>query len=928
MPQTCPKCRRANPPEALYCYEDGFALGGRTGGPVDPASRPFPHPFVFPSGRACRNFNELALACFQEWALGVELLRQGDLASFLSGLGRADLARAAREAAAFPDKDRALDYFLGLVPGQALEPAKLHVEPRRVNLGQLAVGKDFRWVLRLENQGMRLLSGSVASDCVWLALGDGAGSPRKVFQFGHDTAIPVHVRGKELRANAKPLEGRLVVESNGGPAVVVVTAEVPVQPFPDGVLASAKSPRQAAEKAKANPKGAAALFESGAVQRWYQANGWTYPVEGPSASGLGAVQQFFEALGLTRPPKVDLKEKSLNLSGKAGDVLKASLEATTEEKRPVYAHAVSNQSWLQVTRVVLDGRTAVVRLTATVPDRPGETLRARLTIKANGNQRFDVPVTLAVTGAPRPAAAPAYMVVEELEEVPAPATVRWSGADTAVKNTGRASTVVLDAVPDDDEDDEDDRPRRRRGPKWLVYGPAAFLAVGLLIALVGDVVALVRDWWNTAKDDDAPLASSVIAVKFHDTEEEVLLGEGGGVKGGGASNVIKGIWDPSMRFGLAMVGEKDPRNPGKPKRLTFEEKGLTNNTVVRLDYPNKRGGEWIFGEKAFHTRDGDKVPGEWPGRWVKMSAALGKDEDGNKRNGKRSVWYYDDEKVQVTQTVELVAGDLSGQPDTCIVSYKMENQDSKTHKVGIRFLLDTYIGANDGVPFLIPGQRRLIDTDIDEKDPRNIPAYIQACESQDLAHPGTIARIQFRVDGLEPPSRVTLGAWPDPRLGGGARQEKTLWEVPVFPIRQLTSSENPNGDSCVVMYWPEQDLAPGKGRLVGFAYGLGDVSSTKSGKLGLTAGGSFIPNGEITVTAYVNNPGPGETATLTLPDGFQLAEGTAKQVVPAPGGASQNSPVTWKVTCGAAGEYTLKVDTSGGASQTKKITVKKRATIY
>src|SRR5205085_3152490 len=112
MPQTCPKCRRANPADALYCYEDGFALGGRTGGPLDPGAQPFPHPFVFPSGRSCRNFNELALACFQEWGLGVELLKHGDLANFLSGLGRADLARSAREAAGSPDKDRALDYFL------------------------------------------------------------------------------------------------------------------------------------------------------------------------------------------------------------------------------------------------------------------------------------------------------------------------------------------------------------------------------------------------------------------------------------------------------------------------------------------------------------------------------------------------------------------------------------------------------------------------------------------------------------------------------------------------------------------------------------------------------------------------------------------------------------------------------------------------
>src|SRR5262249_35351678 len=37
-----------------------------------------------------------------------------------------------------------------------------------------------------------------------------------------------------------------------------------------------------------------------------------------------------------------------------------------------------------------------------VPNRPGETLKARVTVDANGNQRFVVPVTLTVQGAPLP----------------------------------------------------------------------------------------------------------------------------------------------------------------------------------------------------------------------------------------------------------------------------------------------------------------------------------------------------------------------------------------------------------------------------------------------------------------------------------------------------------------------------------------------
>ena len=93
MAQTCSKCSRANPADAVYCYYDGFVLAGHSqnGGPVAVGSKPFAHPFVFPTGRHCRNFNELAQACVEDWDAARDLLRQGYLETFLGGLGRIDL---------------------------------------------------------------------------------------------------------------------------------------------------------------------------------------------------------------------------------------------------------------------------------------------------------------------------------------------------------------------------------------------------------------------------------------------------------------------------------------------------------------------------------------------------------------------------------------------------------------------------------------------------------------------------------------------------------------------------------------------------------------------------------------------------------------------------------------------------------------------
>src|SRR5438105_15362244 len=96
MAHVCRICSRVNPPEALYCYYDGAALDAlRPHAPLAVGSQPFPSPFVFTSGRSCRNFDELVLACEDEWEAARDLLTQGFLVGFLKGLVRADLLREA-----------------------------------------------------------------------------------------------------------------------------------------------------------------------------------------------------------------------------------------------------------------------------------------------------------------------------------------------------------------------------------------------------------------------------------------------------------------------------------------------------------------------------------------------------------------------------------------------------------------------------------------------------------------------------------------------------------------------------------------------------------------------------------------------------------------------------------------------------------------
>ncbi len=413
MTQRCRTCSRVNPDEARFCHHDGTPLAARPENirPLAAGLQPFLSPFVFPSGRMCRTFAELVLACEDDWDSARDLLRQGYLESFLAAIGRNDLALAARQSARAGDADRGLDEFLNQLPGDNRQPPRLRAHPLEVNLGRLTRGEDRHFVLHLENQGMGLLTGTAAvEDTPWLVLGDGRGSPRKVFQCRHNFHLPVRVHGQALRAANQPLVGRLSVACGESTLAVTVRCEVPVTPFGYGTLAGACSPREAAAKARAAPVEAAPLFEKGAVAAWYEANGWTYPVQGPPATGIGAVQQFFEALGLVTPPRVQISERAVYLRGAPGESLDHVLRVAAEGRRPVYAHATSGAPWLKIGRIQIEGDRARIPLRVReVPARPGEMLLGKVQVIANGNQRFVVDVTLQVLGSPSraPAASPA-----------------------------------------------------------------------------------------------------------------------------------------------------------------------------------------------------------------------------------------------------------------------------------------------------------------------------------------------------------------------------------------------------------------------------------------------------------------------------------------------------------------------------------------
>jgi len=262
-----------------------------------------------------------------------------------------------------------------------------------------------------------------------------------------------------------------------------------------------------------------------------------------------------------------------------------------------------------------------------------------------------------------------------------------------------------------------------------------------------------------------------------------------------------------------------------------------------------------------------------------------------------------------------VRGRQTGKVDTCRVEYLIENKDGREHRIGLRFLLDTFIGTNDGAPFILPGEKSLCDTVKDFKGSDKIPAFAQALEQPDFKKPGAVAHLNLKVGGgVEAPGRVTFGGWPNPETGvRGAEGFMTKWAVPLMSMKQNVGGGQVEIDAAATLYWMEKALAPGKSRRVGFTYGLGNFNSDTQGQLGLILAGPFQAGGEMTVLTLVKNPRDDQTVSLKVPAEMELTAGDRKQPVP-PGGATGIGPVTWTVRTPREGVFALTVETSTGTT--------------
>lgn len=174
-----------------------------------------------------------------------------------------------------------------------------------------------------------------------------------------------------------------------------------------------------------------------------------------------------------------------------------------------------------------------------------------------------------------------------------------------------------------------------------------------------------------------------------------------------------------------------------------------------------------------------------------------------------TVWLIDG--VRVTQRLYLDLNPDTNRNDTVNIEYEIHNESGTGKQIGLRMMLDTMIGGNDGAPFFILGAGQV--TQEFEWSGNSVPAFWIAYESPIFASDSLKGRGQLSDGNLTKPDRFVVSDWPD--------AYSSIWTYIVEPADAVT------WDSAVILYYNPIDVAPGATRMIRTSYGIARSGSTQ-----------------------------------------------------------------------------------------------------
>ena len=302
------------------------------------------------------------------------------------------------------------------------------------------------------------------------------------------------------------------------------------------------------------------------------------------------------------------------------------------------------------------------------------------------------------------------------------------------------------------------------------------------------------------------------------------------------------------RFAIDVTGGAPMRDGDNGKPLIYgHPTPWTSYTTIKID-----GKNYVFGGKS-NKRAGK---GANYGELVKAPTI----EDN------RIITEYKYGQVVVTQILTFVKSTTTGLPDTAQIRYRVTNQAEKAKEIGLRVMIDTMLGENDGAPFRIKNKAITYDKLYTAS---KIPSFWQAFDT--LNNPKVTAQGTIKGQGLTEPTEVYFADWGS--LADG------VWDFDFNPNQEFLRKGEFELDSAMALFWQSQKLAPGETKDYVSNYGLGGITIVPGLlSLGVTSPAEIVmdrADKKAQIVAYVQNTAEIEAedvkVALELPKELKLS---------------------------------------------------------
>ncbi len=157
----------------------------------------------------------------------------------------------------------------------------------------------------------------------------------------------------------------------------------------------------------------------------------------------------------------------------------------------------------------------------------------------------------------------------------------------------------------------------------------------------------------------------------------------------------------------------------------------------------------------------------------------------------------------VRQILDFAKSDGSALADGFRIGLEIENISEREVSLGLRYLIDTWLGEKSGVHFITDKRPKIAEETV----------ILPASEDSWVGTPGERASfmIEFAGPGIDRPDKVMLANW--------KRLSDVPWSFDVNPQRGFTLVPYSINDSAVALYWEPAAVARGATRKVSFAMG-------------------------------------------------------------------------------------------------------------